>query len=293
MNRKPHIFTLLTAAFALTLGLTGTAVAHGPNTLSDRGYDQMSQLAHELDEQAQHANDQAQHQGVWFYAHDARFIRAIANFADRASRFHERMDTYRSAPWQVDDELRLLLRDGQAVQYRLRRSRNADRHTVDDWNRTVALLNQMIRVYQRDIDLNQDEDSGYYPDNRSSDRYEAGRPTGRVVDSSQLAPLAHELAERSARLADLTRQFGDRYRNDDRRNTSIDAIQHFAQQADAFHERFERGLSSDDLRGNIDHLWQDGREADRQFQQANVPELRNEWTGMMQLLSRIRAAGGF
>ena len=292
MKKQRVTISVMTAAVALVFALTGTAAAHGPNTLSERGYDQMRQLAHELDEQAQHANDQAQHQGVWFYGHDARFTRAIANFADRASRFHERMDTYRSAPWQVDDELRLLLRDGQAVQYRLRRSRYADQHTVNDWNRTVALLNQMIRVYQRDIDLNQGEDSGYPPDNRSSDPYEAGRPTGRVVDSSQLAALAHELAERSARLADLTRQFGDRYR-DDRRSTSIDAIQHFAQQADAFHERFEQGLSSDDLRGNIDHLWQDGRQADRQFQQANVPELRNEWTGMMQLLSRIRAAGGY
>ncbi|HEY6148836.1 MAG TPA: hypothetical protein VIZ69_14110, partial [Thermoanaerobaculia bacterium] len=179
MRQKRRTITGIAAAFSLVFGLAGTAAAHGINTLSDRGYEQMRRFAHDLDEQAQHANDQAQHQGIWFYGHDARFTRAIANFADRTNRFHDRMDNYRTAPWQVDDELRLLLRDAKAVQYRLRRSRYADEHTVDDWNRVVALLNQMIRVYQADIDRSQDSGPGYYPNDRSSDPYETGSPRER------------------------------------------------------------------------------------------------------------------
>lgn len=298
----------LGAGFALVLLGAGTARGEHDSTLSDRGYQQMRQLAHDLDEQAQHANDQAQHQGVWFYEHDPRFLRSIDNFANRTDQFHERIDNYRTAPWQVDEELRLILRDARAVQYRLRRSRNADRHTVGDWNQVVVLLNQMIRVYQSDIARNRYGDpeplyrdehvtppagSGYYPNDRSPDRYEVGTPDRRGYDREQVATLAHELAERSARLASLTRQITDRYRDDEGRRGTVDAIQHFAEQADAFHERYERGLSSEEVRGNVDHLWQDGREADRQFRQTDIPELRSEWTGMMQLLSRIRSSAGF
>ncbi|MEO8190067.1 MAG: hypothetical protein ABI682_06970 [Acidobacteriota bacterium] len=307
MNKKNRTMTLIGVGLAMLLAAAGTARAHDANTLSDQGYQQMRQFAHDLDEQAQHANDQAQHQGVWFYGHDPRFTRSIGSFANRANRFHERLDNYRTAPWQLDDELRLLLRDAKAVQYRLRRSRNGDNHTVADWNQTVTLLNQMIRVYQADIrnqndapdDQYGDEHvappagSGYYPNDRSRDRYEAGGPQGRGYDREQVAALAHELAERSTRVTNVTNQLTDRYRDDERRRGSVDAIAHFAQQADAFHERYEGGMSEADLRGNVDHLWQDGREADRQFRQADIPELRNEWTGMMQLLSRIRSAAGF
>ncbi len=306
MNAKNRMMALVGAGLAMLLASVGTARPHGANTLSDQGYQQMRQFAHDLDEQAQHANDQAQHQGVWFYGHDPRFTRAIDSFADRANRFHDRMDEYRAAPWQVDDELRLLLRDARAVQYRLRRSRNADNHTVGDWNRVVNLLNQMIRVYQADI-RNQYDDgpdaqyrdehvrppAGYYPNDRSRDRYESGGSSGRGYDREQVAALAHELAERSARISTLTGQVTDRYRDDEGRRGSVDAIAHFAQQANAFHERYESGMSEADLRGNVDHLWQDGREADRRFRQGDIPELRNEWAGMMQLLSRIRSAAGF
>ncbi|MCA1580964.1 MAG: hypothetical protein LC796_06110 [Acidobacteria bacterium] len=307
MNAKNRTTALLGAGFALLFLAAGTARGDH-DTLSDRGYQQMRQFAHELDEQAQHANDQAQHQGVWFYGHDPRFLRSINSFANRANRFHDRMDDYRTAPWQVDDELRLILRDARAVQYRLRRSRNADRHTVGDWNQVVILLNQMIRVYQSDLARNQygapepqyrDEHvappagSGYYSNDRSNDRYEVGRPEGRGYDREQVAALAHELAERSARLSSLTSQLTGRYRDDEGRRGTVEAIEHFAQQADAFHERYERGLSPEDVRGNVDHLWQDGREADRQFRQMDIPELRSEWAGMMQLLSRLRSGAGF
>jgi len=83
-----------------------------------------------------------------------------------------------------------------------------------------------------------------------------------------------------------------RYRDDDRRRASTDAIQHFASQAAAFHERFEQGLNDQDLRGNVEHLWEDSREADQQLRQFAIPELRTEWDSLMQLLSSIRDAAG-
>ncbi|MDQ2979790.1 MAG: hypothetical protein M3R62_11265, partial [Acidobacteriota bacterium] len=167
----------------------------------------MRRLAHDLDTQAQHANKQADHGESWFYRNDRSFQRSVANFARRASDFHERMDSYRSAPWQLDDDLRGLLRDARAVQSRLQRSRNSDDHTASDWSRTVEVLNEMIRVYQ--------SDTANRPDGSASDRSEYGRPEdpqrydGRyeargsargTYNSQQVAPLVHELAERSTRL---------------------------------------------------------------------------------------------
>ncbi|MDQ2980221.1 MAG: hypothetical protein M3R62_13475 [Acidobacteriota bacterium] len=293
---------MILAYAAVSLASSRVVLAHGAATLSERGYQEMQQLAHELDVEAQHARDQAQHKGVWFYGHDPRFTRSVSNFARRASQFHERMDNYRTAPWQVDEELRALLRDARAVQYRLTHSRYTDEHTVSDWNRTVDLLNQMIRVFQNDVSRNQNEDRngnlpGYYPDTRDSrsrDPYEAGSGAGYARQrTDDVAALAHELADRSARLADATSQLSGRYQDDSGRSASVSAIRHFAEQAGAFHERYEQGLSPEDLRGNVDHLWQDGREADQQFRASSIPELRNDWAAIMQLLSRIRSAAGF
>ena len=294
----------VSACVGLSFLAANAALAHDPATgraggvLSDRGYERMKQLAHDLDGQAQHANQQADHEQSWFYRNDRTFKRAVANFARRASYFHERMDNYRTAPWQLDDELRGLLNDARAVQSRMQRSRNIDEHTAADWSRTVGVLNKMIRLYQSDATNGSASDRGEYrqPEGAGSygnDRYESRGSARGAYNSQQIGPLVHQLAERSTRLMDAVNQLSGRYSNSAGQNQSVQAIQHFTEQANTFHERYEGGLSPEDVRGNVGHLWDDAREADQQFRQANVPELQREWSGMMQLLTRIRTAAGF
>ncbi len=151
-KKTSHFLFGVLGWFIFLLGGAAAASAHGPSgTLSERGYQEMRRLAHELDEVASHANDQAQHQQAWIYNNDRAFLRSVARFADRTERFHARMDTYRTKPWQVDDELRGLIRDARDVQARAQRARSVDQHTAADWDRVVNILNQMIRVYQADI----------------------------------------------------------------------------------------------------------------------------------------------
>ena len=94
MKRHAWRFPLTVLAWSAFL-VAGPASArpHGPQgTLSERGYQEVSRLAHELDEVAGHANDndQAQHEQVWIYHNDRTFLRSLARFADRVQRFHER-----------------------------------------------------------------------------------------------------------------------------------------------------------------------------------------------------------
>lgn len=306
MRRRTRWLVAISACVGLSFSAANTAMAHDPvapraaGVLSDQGYERMRQLAHDLDGQAQHANKQADHERSWFYRNDRGFQRSVANFARRASNFHERMDNYRTAPWQLDDDLRGLLRDARAVQSRLQRSRNTDEHTAADWSRTVEVLNEMIRVYQSDT---ANRPNGSAPDRseygrpgdagRYDDRYEARGSARRAYNAQQVGSLVHELAERSTRLMEAVNQLSGRYSGSARQSDSIRGIQHFTEQANTFHERYEGGLSPDDVRGNVAHLWDDGREADQQFRQANVPELQGEWSAMMQLLARIRSAAGF
>ncbi len=284
----------------LSLAAANSAMAHDPTdheagVLSDQGYERMRQLAHDLG-RAQHAAGQADHEESWYYRSDRGFQRSVANFARRASSFHERMDGYRTDPWELNGDLSGLLRDARAVQTRLQRSRHSDQHTAADWSQTVVVLNEMVRLYRSDAVNGSAPDRGGYGrpgDTQRSDQYEAGGSARRSYDSQQIGPLVHELAERSNRLTQAANQLSGGYRGDERQGASIRAIQHFSEQANAFHERYEGGLSPDDVRGNVAHLWDDGREADQQFRQANVPELQGEWAAMMQLLARIRSAAGF
>jgi hypothetical protein len=306
------------AAAALFFAAAGPALAHGPESvMSERGYEQMRRLAHDLDGQARHANDQAQHQQYWEYQRDRNFLRAVANFSRRAAQFHARIDTYRTQPWQVDDELRLLLRDARAVQFRLQRSRHADEHTVDDWNATVSLLNRMIRLYEADIQGRQygtpDSPDAYSSDVYSgsgsgrSDRYGApaermdrrddryGSPAQRMDRSSddEVGALSHDLAQRSARLAETARQLAGPFPLDANQRTAWQLISDFAQQSRAIDESIGRQPGTQPLRGNMERLAQAARAVEDQMRRTNAfPEIRQEWNQAMQVLARLRAAAG-
>src|SRR5262249_21667808 len=76
---------------------------------------------------------------------EQRFLSAIQDFARRADRFHSRMDNYQTSPWDVDSEVRVLLRQARSVNGRLR-SAHAFEETYDNWNDVLDVLGRMRRV---------------------------------------------------------------------------------------------------------------------------------------------------
>ena len=272
------------------------ARAHGPVVLSAQANEQMQHMAHDLDALAQHAADQSGHQDVWSYGNDSGFSQAITRFAVRADRFHERMDTYRVQPWRVGDELRGLLRDARAVQNRAVHARNADEHTVADWNRAAGLLNRMIQLYNADISRRSlDDYNGYGYDYPRDERAPQERP--RFTDSGgdrppadedgQIGALAHDLSDRLDRIYQSAAGYAT---GNNRQQMTLDTLLHFRDQARAFHARVEQGVTGQALVSNANHLAQDARYADEEVRQANSQLILGDWREVMRLVNQIQSA---
>jgi hypothetical protein len=308
-RKKVGIAALALASAALMFGSGGALLAQAAESrLSPRGFEQMRRLAHDLDSQAQHAKDQAQHRGTWQYRNDPTFLRAISNFARRAAEFHARMDAYQTHPWQVNDELRALLRDARAVQVRISRSGHRDAHMAEDWNATVNLLNQMIRLSQAEARGRSRSPESYAEGQRAYDEplearqgYGEGRsdrsgsPAERMDrrGDNEIGALAHDLAQRSAKLAESARQLAGPFPLDANQRTAWQLISDFAQQSRTIDEGIGRQPGTQPLRGNVERLVQAARTAEEQMHRTNAfPQIRQEWTEAMQVLERLRAASG-
>jgi uncharacterized protein YukE len=297
------------SALAAVLWIAASAAAqaqYAPGTLSDAAYEEMQRLAQDLDDQAMHANDQAEHDQYRIYGRDTGFVRAVANFARRASLFNDRMANYRTRPWQVDAELRQLLQSAKNVQLRVQRSRYVDNHTVADWNETVTVLNRMIRLYQADVNGTGRYDYGTRPQapvyrDVPPPAYRPGypppyggahSPNAYVYSQERLAALAHELEDRATRAHELAERLAAS--NGPRQQEFLEAIHHFNEQSAAFHQRVEHGMSDPaQIRAEVNHLLDDARQADQGMRQTNVfPEVWQEWRGAMQVLERILALVG-
>ncbi len=296
MNMTKRGLVLLSAACAI-LWLAGSAILHAQppyRTLAEPAYREMRRLAQRLDELAQHASNQAQHQESWFYRRDRGLLRSVNDFARRASRFDERMANYRAAPWQVDDELRRLLRSAQIVQSNVRRSRYADDHTVADWNETVNVLNRMIQLYDSDVRGRGPYEYGAPQERREyREAYGEGRPPGgHGYPQDRLARLSRELADHASRADQLAE--GLATGRGWRQREFFDAIRHFDEQARDFQRRVESGQTDpQSIRDEARHLLEDARRADRDMRQSNVfPEVWSEWRGAMQALERILSLVG-
>jgi hypothetical protein len=289
--RNAGFLALVLASFgwigATTVAQAQTRERYRQDTLSNASYERMRQWAHELGELAEHANEQAQAQQAGYrgFRRDRNFLRSIDQFAERAQQFHERMDTYRERPWQVDDEIDRLLRDARDVQTRLRRARFVDRHTVEDWNHTVDILNRMLNEYQN---------RGRYRDDRWSDgrpRPQPGasdsgdRDNGRYADehhSSDLRQLAVELDERASRVAQMVDQYGSRF--------GSSGLRRFSGEARDFRTEIEsRRFSQSELRDRVNQLLSDAQAAHGEISGTRVSsEVASEWEGIVQVLNRMR-----
>lgn len=265
------------------------------NVLNDRSFERMRQWAHELDGLAQHAREQAHaQQGAYRgFRRDTKFLRSIDHFADRTDRFHERMDTYREQPWAVDDEIDHLLSDARNVQYRLRRARFVDEHTVEDWNNVVNLLNRMAAEYRTGIG------SGGRWRNRGDAYPNTAPPPGGYQEpygnrppgdyrgqgdyrqgQGDLRQLAAELDQRAARASQLAGGYSGYSPN----------IGHFSEQARSFRNLVEQNrISGSELRSQVNHLLEDAQSAQQELSRRSVSrEVADEWNAIVQILTRMR-----
>lgn len=257
-------------------------------------YERMRQWAHELDQVARHASEQAQAQqgGYRGFRRDTNFLRSIDHFADQAQAFHERMDNYVTRPWNVDDEIATLLRDARDVQYRIRRARFVDRRTARDWDHVVQLLNQMTSEYRtyawnregrfgRDRRDNPNAPGNTYPDTRGNEGY--AQPNDSSTYSTDLQSLAQELDERAARIVQMSDRSGSRYGN------SSD-FRRFSDEARDFRTAVEgRQLSQPELRSRVNRLLQDAQTAHEEISRSRIgSDVAAEWDGIVQVLNRMR-----
>jgi hypothetical protein len=258
-----------------------------PGVLSNASYERMRQYAHDLGELARHASEQAQRQqgGYRGFRRDTKFLRSIDHFADRAEQFHERLDSYRTRPWNVDEEIEHLVRDARNVQTRLRRARFVDRHTVADWDEAVKLLNQMASEYQAGISPYGSR--GTYPGGYGNPSGGAPNPHGGSHDSygygqsGDIRQLARELDERASRAEELAGRYN---------YGQVSNIRHFSEQARSFRDRVETSrISGSELRSQVNHLLEDAQEAQDELRRTRVSsDLAAEWDGIVRVLTRMR-----
>ena len=313
-TRQAGYLAMAIAACGL-FAMAPAAIAQYPNQnrgpyrsrggLRSQSYDRIVLWAHELDELAGHASEQAQAQqgGYRGFGRDRKFLQSIDHFANRASRFHERLETYHTQPWDVDDEIQHLIRDARNVQYRLRRARFVDRHTVDDWNQVVNLLNQMTNEYRTGGGYRTGYPNGGYPtggygrdpypndgdyrtephshgDDYHGDRSPAVGDYGDYGDLTDLPQLAAELDQRAARASELANGYSG----------FSSGITHFSEQARDFRDHVESGrMSRSDLRAEVNHLLEDAQSAYSELRQRNISrQVADEWDAIVQILNRMQ-----
>ena len=293
----------LTIALAAFFAMSAVASAQYPNDYRNRGramesgsYERMRQYAHQLDELAQHAREQAlaQQGGYRGFRRDTKFLRSIDHFANRTAQFHERMDTYQTQPWAVDDEINHLLSDARNVQYRLRRARFVDEHTVEDWNNVVGLLNRMAAEYRTGIGSggrwrnrgdaypNAAPPPGGYQEpygNRPPPDYRQGQGNYRQ-GQGDLRQLASELEQRAARASQLAGGYPG----------FSPGVRSFGNSVQNFRSMVENNrMSGPELRTEINRLLQNAQSAQQELSRGSASrEVADEWDAIVQILTRMR-----
>ena len=308
-TQKTRYARYLTLAIALTglFAMAPAASAQYPNQNRDayrgrgrgmrsQSYDRLRQWAQQLADLAEHASEQAQAQqgGYRGFRRDTNFLRTIDHFAQQAQQFRVRIESYRTSPWDVDAEIQHLIRDARNVQARLRRARFVDRHTVDDWNQVVSLLNQMTTEYRAGGGYRSGSPTGDYrtdpypntgdprtdPYPNSGDYRGDRNPNYGYGNSTDLRQLAAELDQHAARASQLANGYSG-YSSD---------ITHFSQQARDFRNQVESNrMSRSELRAEVNHLLEDAQSAYSELRQRNVPrQVADEWDAIVQILNRMR-----
>ena len=154
----------------LSIGLVAPAMAAAQDLgrqqyrYEGRTYERMRELAHVLDQRAQHAANEASLSARRGGRAQRRFLNDITHFAQQAANFERRMDRYRESPWDVSSEVNQLTNDARRVNREIRNARVFE-PTWNDWNAAIDVLGQMQRTalvaQGRDRDNGRDRDRSY------------------------------------------------------------------------------------------------------------------------------------
>ena len=306
-NKSRRLSFVFAAAAAAWIAGTAFVQAFGPTvTLKEPAYRELRTLAERLDLKARFAADQGEHDRSRLYRRDNDFVQAAVDFFRRASRFNERLAGYRARPWNVDDDLRSLLRNAQDVRERVRRSRFTDDHVVSDWNEIVVTLDQMMRVSQSPdgrIDfggppgpegggppprIQERDPRGNPPPPPDQHRDEYGErlsPPG-PPDSREVAGLARELEDRAGRAHAVAQRVAAQgpYRRE-----FFQSIRDFHDQVVAFRRSVESGASDRrQIRAEAGRLLDSARQTDQSMRRSNAfSDVWPEWQAAIQTLQRI------
>jgi len=262
--------------------------------LTNVSYERMRQWVRQLEQLATRANREAQadQAGYRGFRRDSNFLKSIDNFSRRVSQFRARMDSYRTRPWNVDDEIERLTRDAENVQNRIERARFVDASTRRDWNQVIVLLHRLNDEYlgrdsrddryadgryRRDDDYRRDD--GRY---RDDDRYDDGRYSD-SVDTANLRRLARDLDESATRVAQLSDRYGSGY-------GYSSEMRRFSEEARGFRELVEtRTFSRSELRSRVNRLLEEAQDAHSEMSRTRVAtDVANEWSRVVQVLDRMR-----
>lgn len=160
----------------LSLGLVAPVVATGQDfgreryryenrryedqRYENRSFERLRELAHVLDQRAQHAANEAIQSAHHGGRAEDRFLDDITHFARQAADFHRRMDRYRESPWDVPGEIDHLTDDARRVDRQVRRA-HVFEHTWDDWRAAIDVLQQMRRTAAVGQGWDRGRDHGY------------------------------------------------------------------------------------------------------------------------------------
>jgi hypothetical protein len=311
-NKSRRLSFLSAAAAALWIAGTAAALAAGPTVmLKEPSYRELRRLAERLDLKARLAADQGAHDRSRLYRRDNDFVQAAVDFSRRASQLNERLAGYRARPWNVDDDLRALLRDARDVRDRVRRSRFTDEHVAGDWNEIVGTLDQMMRVSRspdgqidfggsprpegggppRGVQERDPRGNPPPPPDQHRDEYgERLSPPG-PPDSREVAGLARELEDRAGRAHAVAQRVAAQgpYRRE-----FFQSIRDFHDQVVAFRRSVESGVGDRrQIRAEADRLLDSARRTDQSMRQSRAfPEVWPEWQAAIGVLQRIVSRAG-
>ncbi len=246
----------------------------------------MRALAHYLDEAAQDASSTAFGNVRGHSRSTRQFLASLNNFSQRASAFHERMDTYSTNPWDVPDEVASLDLSARRVNDTIRRT-YVFADVADSWNNVVDALNQMKQVLAGyDVRVppahgrRGDYERDYAPFGTGNDIHGSANDlhgSANDIHGSAWIPqfrdLIHQLDVHVTRAHELAESTP---REDAGSQALFVTIHHLNDEVTALHQRADSGqLDRRELRPAIQHLLEDAQATDRRMRETGV--LRETW----------------
>jgi hypothetical protein len=201
---------------------------------------------------------------------EASFLSSIRAFALATAAFHQRVDAYERAPFEVASEVATLASQARDIDEKIRQARALE-STYDEWTAIREGLDRTGSLLAgRDVEV--------------PVAYVVPALTGPAL--TQFRQLAHDLELSSKRAHAAARREVGKY---ERGPQLLGELEYFAAQTRLLHLRADAGDVSPQLLGPIvDHLLADARQADRRMRDTRAfPQVWDDSGRTIVLLERM------